>query len=76
QKKLLIEDNCHRFQTEGTISTIISSYYDDQCEFSRENLAVGHLIGKGAFGFVYQGVAKGINSKEKLTTVAIKTVRG
>ena len=36
QKKLLIEDNCHRFQTEGTISTIISSYYDDQCEFSRE----------------------------------------
>ncbi|CAF1499751.1 unnamed protein product, partial [Rotaria sordida] len=64
-KKLLIEDNCHHFQTEGTISTIISSYYDDQCEFSRENLAVGHLIGKGAFGFVYQGVAMGFNSKEK-----------
>jgi len=40
------------------------------------SLTVGHLIGKGAFGFVYQGLAKGINSKEKLTTVAIKTVRG
>ncbi|CAF4156007.1 unnamed protein product [Rotaria socialis] len=75
-KKLLIDDNCHRFATDGTISTLISSYYDDQCEFSRENLTVGHLIGKGAFGFVYQGVAKGINSKEKVTTVAIKTVRG
>jgi len=37
---------------------------------------VGHLIGKGAFGFVYQGVAKDINSKERITTVAIKTVRG
>ncbi|CAF3929533.1 unnamed protein product [Rotaria sordida] len=62
---LATRDNCHHFQTEGTISTIISSYYDDQCEFSRENLAVGHLIGKGAFGFVYQGVAMGFNSKEK-----------
>ncbi|CAF1443956.1 unnamed protein product, partial [Rotaria sordida] len=61
----LYRNNCHNFQTEGTISTIISSYYDDQCEFSRENLAVGHLIGKGAFGFVYQGVAMGFNSKEK-----------
>lgn len=40
------------------------------------SLIVGHLIGKGAFGFVYQGVAKGINPKEKVTTVAIKTVRG
>jgi hypothetical protein len=40
------------------------------------SLTVGHLIGKGAFGFVYQGIAKGINSKEKITTVAIKTVRG
>ncbi|CAF3801512.1 unnamed protein product [Rotaria sordida] len=49
---LATRDNCHRFQTEGTISTIIPSYYDDQSEFSRENLAVGHLIGKGAFGFV------------------------
>ncbi|CAF1539544.1 unnamed protein product, partial [Rotaria sordida] len=48
----LYRNNCHRFQTEGTISTIIPSYYDDQSEFSRENLAVGHLIGKGAFGFV------------------------
>ncbi|CAF2821688.1 unnamed protein product [Rotaria sp. Silwood2] len=74
-KKHLMEDNCHHCPAEGTISTIISSYYDDQCEFSRENLAVGHLIGKGAFGLVYQGVAKGINSKEKVTTVAIKTVR-
>ena len=37
---------------------------------------MGHLIGKGAFGLVYQGIAKGINSKEKFTTVAIKTVRG
>jgi hypothetical protein len=34
------------------------------------------LIGKGAFGFVYQGLAKNINSDEKITTVAIKTVRG
>ncbi|CAF1414355.1 unnamed protein product, partial [Rotaria sordida] len=49
----LYRNNCHRFQTEGTISTIISSYYDNQCEFSRENLAVGYLIGKGAFVFVY-----------------------
>jgi hypothetical protein len=40
------------------------------------SLIVGHLLGKGAFGFVYQGMAKGINSKEKITTVAIKTVRG
>jgi serine/threonine protein kinase len=39
------------------------------------SLTIGHLIGKGAFGFVYQGLAKGINSDEKLTTVAIKTVR-
>ena len=37
---------------------------------------MGHLIGKGAFGFVYQGFAKGINADEKTTTVAIKTVRG
>ena len=37
---------------------------------------MGHLIGKGAFGFVYQGLAKGIHPQEKLTTVAIKTVRG
>lgn len=37
---------------------------------------MGHLIGKGAFGFVYQGFAKGINTDEKTTTVAIKTVRG
>ncbi|CAF1052258.1 unnamed protein product [Adineta steineri] len=74
-KRSLMDDGCRRFPTEGTISTIISSYYDDQCEFLRENLHVGHLIGKGAFGFVYQGIAKGINSKEKATTVAIKTVR-
>ena len=40
------------------------------------SLTVGHLIGKGAFGFVYQGLAKGIHSEEKVTTVAIKTVRG
>ncbi len=40
------------------------------------SLTMGHLIGKGAFGFVYQGLAKGINSNEKITTVAIKTVRG
>ncbi|CAF4584686.1 unnamed protein product [Rotaria socialis] len=74
-KKPLMNDGCHLFPTEGTISTIISSYYDDQCEFPRENLSIGHLIGKGAFGFVYQGLAKNINSKEKLTTVAIKTVQ-
>ncbi|CAF1581702.1 unnamed protein product [Adineta ricciae] len=74
-KKPLIEDGCRRFPTEGTISTIISSYYDDQCEFPRENLTIGHLIGKGAFGFVYQGIAKNIKSEEKVTTVAIKTVR-
>ena len=37
---------------------------------------MGHLIGKGAFGLVYQGVAEGIHPKEKLTTVAIKTIRG
>lgn len=37
---------------------------------------MGHLIGKGAFGLVYQGLAEGIHPKEKLTTVAIKTVRG
>ncbi|CAF0926691.1 unnamed protein product [Rotaria sp. Silwood1] len=74
-RKPLIEDGCRRFPTEGTISTIISSYYDDQCEFPRENLTIGHLIGKGAFGFVFQGLAKNINSKEKITTVAIKTVR-
>ena len=40
------------------------------------SLLVGHLIGKGAFGFVYQGVVKGLDEKEKGTTVAIKTVRG
>lgn len=40
------------------------------------SLLVGHLIGKGAFGFVYQGVAKGLEGKGKSTTVAIKTVRG
>ncbi|UJR21112.1 hypothetical protein I4U23_024212 [Adineta vaga] len=74
-KRSLIDDGCRRFPTEGTISTIISSYYDDQCEFVRENLNVGHLIGKGAFGFVYQGIAKGISPKEKQTTVAIKTVQ-
>ncbi|CAF0798978.1 unnamed protein product [Rotaria sordida] len=74
-RKPLMEDGCRRFPTEGTISTIISSYYDDQCEFPRENLTIGHLIGKGAFGFVYQGLAKNINSKDKITTVAIKTVR-
>ncbi len=34
-KRSLIEENCRRFPTEGTISTIISSYYDNQCEFSR-----------------------------------------
>ncbi|CAF3824726.1 unnamed protein product, partial [Rotaria magnacalcarata] len=71
----LMDDGCRRFPTEGTISTIISSYYDDQCEFPRENLSIGHLIGKGAFGLVYQGLAKNINSKEKLTTIAIKTVQ-
>ncbi|CAF0751826.1 unnamed protein product [Adineta steineri] len=74
-KKPLINDGCRRFPTEGTISTIISSYYDDQCEFSRENLSIGHLIGKGAFGFVYQGIAKNIKAEEKVTTVAVKTVR-
>lgn len=40
------------------------------------SLTVGHLIGKGAFGIVYQGLATDINSNEKVTTVAIKTVRG
>lgn len=35
-KRSLIDDGCRRFPTEGTISTIISSYYDDQCEFVRE----------------------------------------
>ncbi|CAF4229139.1 unnamed protein product, partial [Rotaria sordida] len=35
-RKPLMEDGCRRFPTEGTISTIISSYYDDQCEFPRE----------------------------------------
>ena len=40
------------------------------------SLSVGHLIGKGAFGFVYQGLARGITTEEKATTVAIKTVRG
>jgi hypothetical protein len=40
------------------------------------SLTIGHLIGKGAFGLVYQGLAEGINSKEKITTVAVKTIRG
>ena len=44
--------------------------------FLFDSLTVGHLIGKGAFGFVYQGIAKGISPKEKVTTVAIKTVQG
>ena len=44
--------------------------------FDFSSLTIGHLIGKGAFGFVYQGIAKNIKSEEKVTTVAIKTVRG
>ena len=35
-KKPLIDDPCRRFGTEGTISTVISSYYDNQWEFARE----------------------------------------
>jgi hypothetical protein len=46
-----------------------------QASFVFFSLTIGHLIGKGAFGFVYQGLAEGINSKEKITTVAIKTIR-
>lgn len=42
----------------------------------RFRLTIGHLIGRGAFGCVYQALAEGINPKEKLTTVAVKTVRG
>ncbi len=54
---------------------------EEYFDFSIKNkisssLTIGHLIGKGAFGFVYQGLAKGLNSDEKVTTVAIKTVRG
>lgn len=44
--------------------------------FFVNSLTIGHLIGKGAFGFVYQGLAENINPKERITTVAIKTVRG
>ncbi|CAF1328939.1 unnamed protein product [Didymodactylos carnosus] len=74
-KRPLLEDGCRRFPTEATISTIISSYYDDQCEFSREKLIKGHLLGKGAFGVVYQAIAYGIVPNGQATTVAIKTVR-
>ncbi|CAF0895728.1 unnamed protein product [Didymodactylos carnosus] len=74
-KRPLLEDGCRRFPTEATISTIISSYYDDQCEFSREKLIMGHLLGKGAFGFVYQAIAYNIIPGEQSTTVAVKTVR-
>jgi hypothetical protein len=48
----------------------------NKSSFIFDSLAVGHLIGKGAFGFVYQGMAKGIHLNERVTTVAIKTVRG
>ena len=37
---------------------------------------MGHLIGKGAFGCVYQALAEDIDPKEKMTTVAVKTIRG
>ncbi len=56
--------------------SITNEIIDRDKTSSSSSLTIGHLIGKGAFGFVYQGLAKGINSDEKLTTVAIKTVRG
>ncbi len=49
--------------------------YIDKYEMPYERLRLGRVIGQGAFGLVYMGMAEGINGVVGPTTVAIKQLK-
>ncbi|XP_071481158.1 insulin-like peptide receptor isoform X2 [Diadema antillarum] len=50
-------------------------YVADEWEFPRDKLEVIRELGKGSFGMVYEGLAKGILPEEDISRVAIKSVQ-
>ena len=53
----------------------ISVYVADEWEFPRDKLEIIRELGKGSFGMVYEGLAKGIIPGEGISQVAIKSVQ-
>lgn len=56
---------------ENDISEIPSNNY---FEYPIDNLQIVSQLGKGEYGVVYKGIARGINSIDGSTTVAVKTL--
>ena len=50
-------------------------YVADEWEFPRDHLEIIHELGKGSFGMVYEGLAKGILPEEPISKVAVKSVQ-
>lgn len=51
-------------------------YVADEWEFPRDKLEIIRELGKGSFGMVYEGLAKGIlPEEEEISRVAIKSVQ-
>ncbi|XP_072050525.1 insulin-like peptide receptor isoform X2 [Amphiura filiformis] len=50
-------------------------YVADEWEFPRDHLEIIHELGKGSFGMVYEGLAKGILPDEPISKVAVKSVQ-
>ena len=50
-------------------------YVADEWEFPRDKLEIIRELGKGSFGMVYEGLAKGIIPDEGISQVAIKSVQ-
>ncbi|XP_037049515.1 vascular endothelial growth factor receptor 1-like isoform X2 [Bradysia coprophila] len=49
--------------------------YDKQYEFPKQNLKLGKMLGCGAYGVVFQGLAIGILPTEDETVVAVKKLK-
>ena len=49
--------------------------YNKETEFDFEKLSLGSHLGSGAFGTVLKAQARGILKDEKVTTVAVKTLK-
>lgn len=49
--------------------------YDSKYEFPKEQLELGNVLGSGAFGVVYEAIAKKIVPGEYESTVAVKMIK-
>lgn len=63
-------------QEYSVIPPILPNPTEKDWELPRENLVFVKVIGRGAFGKVARGMAKGINDNKEDVVVAIKMLKG